>query len=238
MGLRSIAPSESSARQTAAKGLRRSIISSPVGTAYKEAIGKRPDSGISATTKEGNSTPWLSKSAANIPRRHIISTPPNSGKQIRKRLVNDDLEKEIRESFEDVPKPQGKDIAPHSCAECDNIRRSLEPHPFDKVPDDIIYSLIDSLPLLGPKGLHYFLPTFLLFVIRNPKVAGGDYLLYHLAPSKKQLSSGGEYWERLAVFSPRQRKSILSFVEWLAGTKVGSEYPKDIKRALESGLIR
>jgi uncharacterized protein DUF6714 len=143
-----------------------------------------------------------------------------------------DVSEHIRMEFATVARPEEPEIAAHQCCECEDVRKRLSPHAFDSVPDATIDWLSDSLPLLSPKGLHYYLPAYLLRVLRNPECNGIDYLLYHLAPSEEDLSDRAQYWEeRLSVFSPGQRGAVLAFVSWFATTNVGKEFPDEVSRA-------
>jgi hypothetical protein len=135
-------------------------------------------------------------------------------------------------AFADVAQPRGHELAPHECPECSDVRRLLEPHPFQAVPDDVLDSLGDSLSFLGPAGLHYYLPAYLLRAIRQPNWAWMEMLVFHLSPSETDLGDRGEYWrERLAVFSPQQRVVIAAFVEWLASSPEGTGYEEELGRA-------
>ncbi len=143
-----------------------------------------------------------------------------------------DITEQIIGAFAPVERPDASDIAPHECDECERVRRLLIAHAFDCVPDSTINWLSDSLPLLGPKGLHYYLPAYLLRALRDPDCRGIDYLLNHLAPTDKDLNERADYWkERLAVFSSAQRAAILAFVGWLGTTAIEKEYPDELARA-------
>jgi hypothetical protein len=146
--------------------------------------------------------------------------------------VSGGLATEVRNAFADVPRPSGAAVAPHECPECHDVRRLLEPHAFEAVPDDVLDYLGDSLPFLGPAGLHYYLPAYLLRAIREPDWAGLEMLMFHLSPSAADLAERGEYWrERLAVFSPVQRGAIRAFIEGVASSEQATQYSEEITRA-------
>lgn len=148
------------------------------------------------------------------------------------RPSRDEIEKAICEAFANVHRPQKSDVAPHDCPECANVRKLLSPHEFADVPDKTIDYLSNSLQLLGPKGLHYYLPAYLLRALRDPNCPCIDLLLYHLAPSDADIEKYGPYWpDRLPLFSPSQRRAVISFVDWLATTEIKNHYPEELERA-------
>jgi len=143
------------------------------------------------------------------------------------------LELLIQAAFVAAPRPGGFEVASHECPECDHLRRTLGRHQADEVPENVIDYFRDSLPLLAPDGLRYYLPAYLVRALRDPNYEGVDYLIYHLAPSKKDLRERDEYWaSRLAVFTPGERAAVLAFVSWLAETETGKAYAPEIERAL------
>ena len=142
------------------------------------------------------------------------------------------LRRLIIDAFSGVSRPTGLDLAPHPCDECDHVRALLSQHAFTSVPDDVLDQLGDSLPLLGPAGLHYYLPAYLLRALRDPKFEWLDFLLFHLGPSHSDLSERGDYWsERLAVFSVAQRSAVQAFLQWLVGTAEAPDYAEELDRA-------
>ena len=136
-------------------------------------------------------------------------------------------------AFDEVARPRGLDIAPHECPECDYLRKSIGKYTYDEVPDEVVDLHGGDLPLLGPLGLQYYLPAYLVRATRNADCPAIDMLIYHLSPSATDLSERGSYWrDRLGVFSPTQREAVAQFVEWLGTTSVGHEYPEELTRAL------
>jgi hypothetical protein len=149
-------------------------------------------------------------------------------------LQNDgiDIANRIRAEFAAVVRPEAAEIAPHLCGECEDVRQRLAPHAFDRVPDETTDYLSDSLPLLGPRGLHYYLPAYLLRTLRDPDWRGIDFLLYHLAPGEEDLRERAEYWrDRLSVFSVRQRDAVRAFISWFETTGIAQEFTDEIHRA-------
>ena len=144
-----------------------------------------------------------------------------------------DLRLQIQRAFMEAPRPVGRELAGHECPECDHLRKTLGRYEADEVPEDVIDFFGDSLPLLAPQGLRYYLPAYLLRALRDPNYDRVNYLVYHLAPSKKDLRDSAEYWESmLVVFNPSERAAVLSFVKWLAETEIGKEYAQELDRAL------
>jgi hypothetical protein len=147
-------------------------------------------------------------------------------------MTLDTLRRVIIDAFSEVSRPTGMDLAPHPCDECDQVRALLGAHAFTSAPDEVLDHLGDSLPLLAPAGLHYYLPAYLLRALHDPKFEWLDFLLFHLGPSDSDLSQRGNYWsERLAVFSVKQRSAVRAFLEWLAGTTEGADYAEELARA-------
>jgi hypothetical protein len=150
----------------------------------------------------------------------------------------DDSPKAVRETivraFAGVEHPTGRDLAPHDCDECEDVRERLAPRSFEAVPDEDLDWLRDSLPLLGPKGLNYYLPAYLLRVLREPEWDGTEYVMYHLSPTRESLAKEPEYWRsRLGIFSLQQREAVLAFFSWLQLSTVGWQYDPEIAAARE-----
>jgi hypothetical protein len=59
-------------------------------------------------------------------------------------------------------------IAPHECADCDAIRRSLRGATWADVPSAFVAENSDSLPLLSQDAYVAFLPAWLREGIRSP----------------------------------------------------------------------
>ncbi|NZA24931.1 hypothetical protein H0E84_00890 [Luteimonas sp. SJ-92] len=134
-------------------------------------------------------------------------------------------------AFSGVQRPAGLALAPHQCDECDMVRRLLELHTNRTLPIKTLNWLHDSLPLLGPEGLRYWLPAYIAAAYTDPDFRGVDLLIFHLGPSAKEL--GEQYWrERLAVFDAPQREQVLGFVDWFAtNDEDASGYEAEIARA-------
>jgi hypothetical protein len=114
-------------------------------------------------------------------------------------------------AFAEAPRPREMEIAPHRCGECDEVASRLAPHEHDAVPDDDMYWLGDSLPLLSPKAFRYYLPSFVAFSLAHQDSSLEALINYNLAPSA-ELDVGER--DRFAYFSPEERKVIAEFVAY------------------------
>ena len=121
-------------------------------------------------------------------------------------MYEDFIEK-MYEAFSSAEKPELDEIAPcrHKCLECDEIKYGLHPYNVKDVPDELIAKLNESLPLLSPKALRYYLPRYMEFGLLNQDHIVFELTLYHLTPSKKELSED-YYRERFSVFHSGRKK--------------------------------
>lgn len=87
----------------------------------------------------------------------------------------------------------------------------------------------DSLPLLSPKALRYFLPRYLEFSITHRGSNACEFVLYHLAAEHPEQ----DYWtERYRVFSRSERNAIVEYLRYRA-TWADAEFEEDwVKRAI------
>jgi hypothetical protein len=70
-------------------------------------------------------------------------------------------------AFAETPRPGEKEITPHRCGECDEVAARLAVHEHSEVPDEEMYWLGDSLPLLCPKAFRYYLPSLVAFCLMH-----------------------------------------------------------------------
>jgi hypothetical protein len=71
----------------------------------------------------------------------------------------------------------------------------------------------DSLPLLSPKALRYYLPRYLEFSITHRTSNACEFVLYHLADENPEK----DYWkERYSVFSQLERDAIVQYLRYRA----------------------
>ncbi len=145
------------------------------------------------------------------------------------------LVKQIISSFVDVPQPGAREIALHPCDECRELDKAFAPFEFRDIPDEIVASHYNSLPLLSARALHHYLPAYLLYAIAHPDSDVFEFVLYQLSPQKKEEDSATVAYrlERLALFTPEQRSTVLSYLDWATQTDEGQWHAEDIQRARE-----
>jgi hypothetical protein len=100
---------------------------------------------------------------------------------------------------------------PTGCSECDSVAARLSPHEVRDVPAEEMRWLADSLPLLSPRALRYFLPRYLEFTLTNPESIARDNVLYHLSAE----DPSEDYWvERYRVFTQPERFAIAEYLRY------------------------
>ena len=132
--------------------------------------------------------------------------------------------KRLYAAFAEAPRPGEGEITSHRCGECDEVASRLAPHEHDEVPDEDMYWLGDSLPLLSPKAFRYYLPSFVAFSFARPDSSLDALINYNLAPSA-MLDEGER--DRFAYFSAEEREVIAEFVEYrsnLEGAEFDGQY--------------
>lgn len=116
---------------------------------------------------------------------------------------------EMYKVFENTPKPSKDDMTPHRCIECDEIRDQLFKFEQRELPDKILSSHSDSLPLLSPEALRYYLPRYIEFSLKDQYSDVFEFILYHLAPEKID-----DYWKpRLDIFTKEEKEIIVKYLE-------------------------
>jgi hypothetical protein len=117
----------------------------------------------------------------------------------------------IYAAFSAAPRPARDEIAPHRCWECDQVRDRLARHESRGVPISEMEWLADSLPLLSPTALRYYLPRYLELSMTHRSSVVCELVLYHLADEHPNE----DYWrERYAVFSAAERHVILEYLRY------------------------
>ncbi|HSC86516.1 MAG TPA: DUF6714 family protein [Polyangiaceae bacterium] len=117
---------------------------------------------------------------------------------------------EIYAAFAEAPRPTASEITSHRCGECDEVRDRLARHEARDVPVIDMQWVGDSLPLLTPRALRYFLPRYLEFSFTHRDSTACEFVLYHLAAEHP----AEEYWaERYAAFSAGERRSLVAYLE-------------------------
>ena len=130
--------------------------------------------------------------------------------------------KRLYAAFADAPRPSAKEITPHRCGECDEVASRLAPHEHNEVPDEDMYWLGDSLPLLSPKAFRYYLPSFVAFSLTHRESSLDALINYNLAPSPS-LDEGDR--DRFEYFSPEEREVMVEFVGYRASLE-GADFDR------------
>lgn len=121
--------------------------------------------------------------------------------------------KRLYSAFSEAPRPVESEVTPHRCGECDEVSARLAAHESGEVPDQDMYWLGDSLPLLGPKAFRYYLPNFIAFSLKHRDSSLDGVINYNLAPSAS-LDEGER--NRFASFTRTEAGAISEFVEFRA----------------------
>lgn len=129
----------------------------------------------------------------------------------------------IRDAFARAPRPHENEIAPHDCYECCDIRKTLAPHTFAAVPDEVLDGLGSAIPLLSGAALRYYLPAYLLRSTRDPPYGQLDSVMDYLAAADVD--------ERYLEFSKAERAAVSDFIEWISGTSAASGWSEELARA-------
>lgn len=122
----------------------------------------------------------------------------------------EDLIEQIYAAFAFAPRPEADEITPHRCPECDEVRDRLAACMPRSISAGHMEWLGDSLPLLSPKALRYFLPRYLEFSLTHRDSNACELVLYHLAAEHPE----GEYWiERYFQFSQPEREVLVEYLQ-------------------------
>lgn len=128
------------------------------------------------------------------------------------------LRRRLEAAFADVPYPGDGNIAPHECGECAGMRKALQgTHWRDWVEKPVMEVRRQAeLPLLSAEALRFFLPAFLMAVLRDPDGAQWifEQFLYALDPEETKRPK--RMLEFLKLLSEEQRAALLSFIDWAA----------------------
>ncbi|HEY6643194.1 DUF6714 family protein [Povalibacter sp.] len=116
-------------------------------------------------------------------------------------------------AFAAAARPALHEITPHRCWACDAVRARLARHQSREVPIADMEWLGDSLPLLGPKALRYYLPRYFEFSLTHRHSTACESVLYHLTAEQP----ASDYWAaRYGVFSPGERDAIVEYLRYRA----------------------
>ena len=96
------------------------------------------------------------------------------------------LKSRVIEAFRKVDAPRRDQIAPHPCAECDELTEDLSGRePLDIPLDRLGYHRWD-LPLLSASAKRYFLPAWIFRSIDDPTSDFTDALIMNLDSDHRQ----------------------------------------------------
>ncbi len=145
--------------------------------------------------------------------------------------TNQEFIKKIYKVFSYAEKPSITEITPHRCEECDEIRDSFYAYDQKSIPDNLIKKFFDSLPLLSPKALKYYLPRFLEFSLLNRDELVFEFCLYHLTGGKPN----DPYWEdRIKIFNQKEKELLKEYS--MLCKQLSKDFPIDgatLERALQ-----
>jgi hypothetical protein len=134
----------------------------------------------------------------------------------------------ITAAFADGPQLNRSALVYRGSWETSSLMRNLTE--LKDIPNDAFIEWhSDSLPVFRPEGLRHVLPYYMIFSLRHPKSDVTERLIFHLSPTE----TDDEYWrERLAVFTPPQKRAICEYVHFMQSELAGEHYDEYLSRAL------
>lgn len=121
--------------------------------------------------------------------------------------VPKDIEDLIRNAFAWMDVPDKRDIAPHDCLECDELRRDFAGKPWESIESEVVERHVMALPLLSAEGKKYLLPLWLLRSINDPNSLFSDSLVFNLNSDHR--------WEPAEPYTSRQWDAIRATLQFL-----------------------
>lgn len=129
--------------------------------------------------------------------------------------------REIKTAFGDMPYPGAECIVNDwggNDLERKRIREEFSGYEnWLDVPRELLLQERDALPLFEPQGFRFYLPAYMLFTIEDYDRA--DMIPESIVHSLTLPDAGTELYEfvreRLVLFSEKQRKAVLHFLEYL-----------------------
>ncbi len=132
--------------------------------------------------------------------------------------LRDEIRQRIEEVFASAPYPGDDNIAPHECGECAAIRNALKGTHWRDWLDVPVSELRRHvvLQLLSPEAVRFFLPAFLIAVLREPGPAQWilEQFLFALNPRDDARRRGTLAF--LNIMDPAQIDALRTFVDWVA----------------------
>jgi hypothetical protein len=143
------------------------------------------------------------------------------------------LIKQIQDAFANVPYPADGNISQSSCGgtgqrceECQNIQDAFVSKRWQDLRPNFVLQFYDSLPLLTPNGLRYFLPAYLFAGLTNDYDLVAEFTIYALCPPiqlqpeedkwyKKFGETKYEYFiHRMQGYTSEQKAAIASYLRF------------------------
>lgn len=132
--------------------------------------------------------------------------------------LRDEIRQRIEAVFAATPYPGDDNIAPHDCGECAAIRNALKSTDWRDWIEAPVAELRRHavLPLFSPEAFRYFLPAFLIAVIREPGPAQWilEQFLYALNPQEEDRRRSTKAF--LKILNKAQIDALTAFVDWTA----------------------
>lgn len=97
-----------------------------------------------------------------------------------------ELERRVLATFENEAAPPADRIAPHPCAECDELAEDLKGRDPLNIPSDRLEYHRSDLPLLSAEAKRYFLPAWLIGSIDDTESDLTDALIMNLDSDHRQ----------------------------------------------------
>lgn len=108
------------------------------------------------------------------------------------------------------------------------------PFTFVEIPGERLEAHFSDLPLMGPAGLHYYLPAFLAYALEHPESNVLEFTVIHLTPSKGSLNASPEYFDnRFGLFDSEQRAAIAAFFADVRNFQLYAAYEGELDRAAD-----
>jgi len=130
----------------------------------------------------------------------------------------DELQTQIRNAFETVPRPAWEAITGCTCSECTEIRDDFNGVlSNDREGRKMDYHCWD-MGFMTDEARHYFLPAWLHLAIKEPKSGYADALL--------EAFGQDAGWEPPGGYSPAQKEAIAAFLRHLKATDAIHDWPE------------
>ena len=121
----------------------------------------------------------------------------------------------IREAFADTALPPHDTLINNHCCECADVSAAFAGKRWTEVTlDDVMRGR--EIALLTAAAWRYYLPAFLIWTIREPKIVDvlQDNLEFQLAPPVDGHGVPEWFAQRAPGFSTEQRSAIAAFLDW------------------------